>query len=113
MKEYFKQNINEAEYDDGCFKFCNSQFLNVKKISHDIETNLMSDNTLFFNLSISLLFYGSTKLTQKSMLVSTYWPYYSEMECKENYRRVMAACGRKVYDNYKYIIHFGQRSPRC
>jgi hypothetical protein len=26
------------------------------------------------------------------------------MECKENYRRVMAACGRKVYDNYKYII---------
>jgi hypothetical protein len=26
-----------------------------------------------------------------SILVSTYWPYYSEMEYKENYRRVMAA----------------------
>ena len=44
------------------------------------------------------------------MLVSTYWPYYSEMECKENHRRVMAACGRKVYDNYKYIIELGQVS---
>ena len=35
------------------------------------------------------------------MLVSTYWPYYSEMEYKENYRRVMATCVRKVYDNDK------------
>jgi hypothetical protein len=35
------------------------------------------------------------------MLVSTCWPYYSEMECKENYRRVMATCVRKVYDNDK------------
>ena len=47
------------------------------------------------------------------MLVSTYWPYYSEMERKENYRRLMAACVRKVYDNDKNIIHLGQRSPRC
>ena len=35
------------------------------------------------------------------MLVSTYWPYYSEMECKGNYRRVVATCLRKVYDNDK------------
>ena len=35
------------------------------------------------------------------MLVSTYWPCYSEMECKDNYRRVMAPCVRKVYDNDK------------
>ena len=47
------------------------------------------------------------------MLVSTYWTYYSEMECKENYRRVIAACVRKVYDNDKNIIHLGQRPPRC
>jgi hypothetical protein len=33
-----------------------------------------------------------------SMLVSTYWPYYSEMEYKENYRRVMAAwlCNKRL-----------------
>ena len=49
------------------------------------------------------------------MLVSTFWPYYCEMERKENYRRLMAACVRKVYDidNDKNIIHLGQRSPRC
>jgi len=42
------------------------------------------------------------------MLVWTYWPYYFEMECKENYRRVMAACVRKVDDNDKNIIQLGQ-----
>jgi hypothetical protein len=47
-----------------CFKFCNSQFLNVKKISHDIETNLMSDNTLFITLSISLLLWKDTINTE-------------------------------------------------
>jgi len=31
------------------------------------------------------------------------------MEYKKNYRRVMAACVRKVYDNDKNIIHPGQR----
>ena len=35
------------------------------------------------------------------MLVSTYWPYYSEMEYKEVYRRAMATCVRKVDDNDK------------
>jgi hypothetical protein len=30
------------------------------------------------------------------------------MECKENYRRVMAACGKKDYDIAKNIIHLGQ-----
>ena len=45
------------------------------------------------------------------MVVSTYWLYYSEMECKENYRR--ATCGRKVYDNDKNIIHLDQRPPGC
>jgi len=35
------------------------------------------------------------------------------MECKENYRRVIAACVRKVYDNDKNIIHLGQRPPGC
>ena len=41
------------------------------------------------------------------MLVWTYWPYYSEMEYKENYRRVMATCVRKVYDNDKqYYTHW-------
>jgi len=29
------------------------------------------------------------------------WSYYSEMERKENHRRLMAACVRKVYDNDK------------
>ena len=33
--------------------------------------------------------------------MSTYWPYYSEMECKENYIRVIATFVRKVYDNDK------------
>jgi len=55
---------------------------------------------------LSHCFYGRTKLTQKSMLVSTYWPYYSEMEYKENYRRVMVVCVRNS-------IHLGQRPPRC
>ena len=55
---------------------------------------------------LSHCFYGRTKLTQKSMLVSTYWPYYSEMEYKENYGRVMRAC-------VKNIIHLGQRPPKC
>jgi hypothetical protein len=35
------------------------------------------------------------------------------IEYKENYRRVMAACVRKVYDNVKNIIHLGQRFLRC
>jgi len=43
-----------------------------------------------------LCFYGRTKLIQKSMLVSTYWPYYSEMEYMENYRRVMVACVKNI-----------------
>ena len=58
------------------------------------------------NPYLSHFFYGSTKSTQKSMLVSSYWPYYSEMEYKENYRRVMVAYVRN-------IIHLGQRPPRC
>jgi hypothetical protein len=33
------------------------------------------------------------------------------MECKENYRRLMAAFVRKVYDNDRNIIHIGLR-PR-
>ena len=41
------------------------------------------------------------------MLVWTYWLYYSEMEYKENYRRVMTTCVRKVYDNeQKYYTHW-------
>ena len=47
------------------------------------------------------------------MLASTYWPYYSEMELKENYRRVMATCVRKVNDNEKHFIHLDQRPPGC
>ena len=70
-------------------------------------------NTLFFPTYLSHCFYGRTKLTQKSMLVSTYWHYYSEMECKENYVRVMTACVRKVYGNDKNIIHHGQRPHQC
>jgi hypothetical protein len=45
------------------------------------------------------------------MLVSTYWPYYSEMECKENYRNVMTTCARKVYDNDKNILYI--LAPGC
>jgi len=33
------------------------------------------------------------------------------MECKENYRRVMAACVRKVYDNDKKILCTLPRGP--
>jgi hypothetical protein len=47
------------------------------------------------------------------MLVSTYWPYYSEMEYKENCIRGMTACVRKVYGNDKNIIHLGERPPGC
>ena len=43
----------------------------------------------------------------------TYCPYYSEMEKKENYRSVMTACVRKLYDKDKTIIHIGQRPPKC
>ena len=39
------------------------------------------------------------------MLVSTYWSYYSEMECMENHRRLMAACVRKIYDNDNNIYY--------
>ena len=46
------------------------------------------------------------------MLMSTY--YYSEMECnKENYRRVMATCVRKVYDNDKKYYTPWPEAPRC
>ena len=45
------------------------------------------------------------------MLVSTYWPYYSEMEHKENYRRAMATCVRKVYDNDKKYYTPWQEAP--
>ena len=54
---------------------------------------------------LSHYFYGRTKLTQKSMLMSTYLPYYSEMKYKENYRRVMVAIYIACVRN---IIHFGQ-----
>ena len=60
----------------------------------------MSDNTLLFPL-IYIAAFMEGQNNQKSMLVSTYWPYYSEIECKDNYRRVMATCVRNVYDNDK------------
>ena len=47
------------------------------------------------------------------MLVSTYWTDYSEMECNDNYKRVMAACVRTIDAKDKNIIHLGQRPPRC
>ena len=40
---------------------------NLKDISHDNETNLMSDNTLFFSLSISLLLWKDTLNTDASV----------------------------------------------
>jgi hypothetical protein len=43
----FYTKFNKAEDDDGCFKF---SIPHLKKISHDIETNLMFDNTLFCQL---------------------------------------------------------------
>ena len=46
------------------------------------------------------------------MLVIGFRQYYSEMECKKNHRRVMAACVRQIYDNVKNIIHLGRRPPR-
>ena len=66
------------------------------------------------NKCLSHCFYGRTKLIQKSMLVSIIGlrQYYSEMEGKENYRRGMAVCARKVYGNVKNIIHLGQRPLR-
>jgi hypothetical protein len=45
MELYTK--FNEAEDDDGCFKFPQFTIPHLTKINHDIETNLMSDNTLF------------------------------------------------------------------
>ena len=45
------------------------------------------------------------------MLVSTNWSYYSEMEYKENYRRVMTTCVSKVYDNAKKILYTLSRGP--
>jgi hypothetical protein len=100
-KRVFYTIINEAEDDDGCFKFPQFTIPHLKKISHGIETNLMSWQHLVFSTYLSHRFYGKTQQTQKSMLLSTYWPYYSDMECKENYRRVMTTCVRKVYDNDK------------
>jgi hypothetical protein len=55
-------------------------------------TAISFDHILVFSTYLSHRFYGKTQQTQKSMLLSTYWPYYFEMECNENYRRVMAAC---------------------
>ena len=54
-KRVFDTIIKEAEDDDGYFKFPQFTIPHLTKINHDIETNLMSDNTLFVNLSISLL----------------------------------------------------------
>ena len=42
--------INEAEDDDRYFKFQQFTIPHLKKISHNTETNLMFDNTLFFQL---------------------------------------------------------------
>ena len=44
------------------------------------------------------------------MLVSTYWPYYSEMECKENYRKALAAYVRK-YVTMTILSHTLGRGP--
>jgi hypothetical protein len=63
-KRVFYTIINEAEDNDGYFKFPQFTILHLKKISHDIETNLMSDYTLFFNLSISLLLWKDTINTE-------------------------------------------------
>jgi len=63
----------------------------------------MSDNNLvFFNLSISLFSWKDT--INKEINVDLF-TYYSEMEYKENYRKVMTTCVRKVYDNdNKYYV---------
>ena len=64
-KRVFDTIIKEAEDDDGYFNFKQFTIPHLKKISHDIETNLMSDNTLFFfNLSISLLLWKDTINTE-------------------------------------------------
>ena len=47
-KRVFDTIIKEAEDDGGYFNFTQFTIPHLKKISHDIETNLMSDNTLFF-----------------------------------------------------------------
>jgi hypothetical protein len=56
--------IKEAEDDDGYLKFPQFTIPHLKKISDDIETNLMSDNTLFITLSISLLLWKDTINTE-------------------------------------------------
>ena len=63
---------------------------------------------LSYSTYLSHCFYGRTKI-QKSMLASS---NYSEMECKENYRRVMTTWVRKFYDNWNNIINFAQRPSR-
>jgi hypothetical protein len=54
-----------GEDDGGYFNFKQFTIPHLKKISHDIETNLMSDITLFFfNISISLLLWKDTINTE-------------------------------------------------
>ena len=48
----FYTRFNEAEDDDGCFKFRNSQFLIQRKLATTLKQILC-----FFNLSISLLWW--------------------------------------------------------
>jgi hypothetical protein len=63
---------------------------------------------LSYSTYLSHCFYGRTKIW-KLMLASS---NYSEMECKENYRRVMTTWVRTFYDNVKNIINFAQRPSR-
>jgi hypothetical protein len=60
-KRVFYTIINEAEDDDGCFKFPQFTIPHLKKISLDIETNLMSDNTFDTNSSSPTWFYEGQK----------------------------------------------------
>ena len=86
--------------------FCNSQFLIERKLATTLKQIWCLTTPCFINLStfISLFLWKdkiNTEISASVDLLVLAW--YSEMECKEDYRKVMAACGRKVYDNYKYI----------
>jgi hypothetical protein len=85
----------------------------LKKIIRDIESNLMSDNILFFQFIYLTAFIKDKINIEINASVDVLAFFNSEMEYKENYRRVMAACVRKVCDNDNNIIHPGQRHPRC
>jgi hypothetical protein len=109
-KRVFYTIINETEDDDGCSKFPQFTIPHLTKMNHDIETNLMSGNLFFQLINLTAFMEGHNKHKNQCWcrLIGL---IILKLECKENYRKVMTTCARKVYDNDKNILY--TLAPGC